>query len=187
MSALVRNRFSSIKLSPQRRQDGISLLVVLILLLVMSVLGVAVLRSSALQERMSGNMYDRSLAMQAAEVGLRAGEDALAGQVKFQDTPPVAQDCIDFAVCVTYTKLSDNPWRALPPLWTADSDVPDTSAGYWVEYLGLNQSHMETGGVIPASESVATGPMFRVTSRSQAAGRAEVILQSDVIYRFPRL
>ncbi len=65
--------------------------------------------------------------------------------------------------------------------------TPTTTSDYWIEYLGINQSHMETGGVIPASESVTTGPMFRVTSRSQAAGRAEVILQSDVIYRFPRL
>ena len=55
-------------------QTGVSLLVVLILLLVTSVLGIAVLRSSAMQERMSGNMYDRSLAMQAAEMGLNAGE-----------------------------------------------------------------------------------------------------------------
>ncbi len=185
MSALVRNRFSSSPFSSHRQQAGISLLVVLILLLVMSVLGVAVLRSSALQERMSGNMYDRSLAMQAAEVGLRAGEDALAGQVKFQDTVPVAQDCTDFAICDTYTKLSDNPWIAGPSITGAGT--PTTTSNYWVEYLGLNQSHMETGGVIPTSESVATGPMFRVTSRSQAAGRAEVILQSDVIYRFPRL
>ena len=53
-----------------RRQQGISLLVVLILLVVMSILGVAVLRSSAMQERMSANMVDRNEAMQAAETGL---------------------------------------------------------------------------------------------------------------------
>jgi hypothetical protein len=46
---------------------------------------------------------------------------------------------------------------------------------------------METGGTIPASDSVVTGPMFRVTARSQEKGRAQVILQNDVIYRFPRL
>lgn len=185
MSAFVRNRSSSRQRSFPRQQKGISLLVVLILLLVMSVLGVAVLRSSALQERMSGNLYDRSLAMQAAEVGLRAGEDALAGQVKFQDTKPVAQDCTDFGICDTYTKQGSAVWKAGPSLTGAGT--PTTTNNYWVEYLGINQSHMETGGVIPASDSVATGPMFRVTSRSQAAGRAEVILQSDVIYRFPRL
>jgi len=53
-----------------RRQQGVSLLVVLILLLVMSLLGIAVLRSSAMQERMSANMVDRNEAVQAAETGL---------------------------------------------------------------------------------------------------------------------
>ena len=64
------SRFQSF--SAMRRQQGISLLVVLLLLVVMSVLGVAVLRSSALQERMSANLRDRSLATQAVEAALDA-------------------------------------------------------------------------------------------------------------------
>lgn len=169
------------------RQTGISLLVVLILLLVTSVLGIAVLRSSAMQERMSGNMYDRSLAMQAAEMGLNAGEQALNAAPKWQVTVPITQDCKDSGICPTYTKLADATWMTGPILGATDSNVPDTPSQYWIEYLGINQSHLETGGVIPASETVATGPMYRISSRSQASGRAEVILQEDVIYRFPRL
>ena len=53
------------------RQRGVSLLVVLILLLVTSLLGVAVMRSSAMQERMSANLRDRSLGFEAAESTLR--------------------------------------------------------------------------------------------------------------------
>ncbi|MBK6924136.1 MAG: hypothetical protein IPH14_02390 [Thermomonas sp.] len=60
------------------RQQGVSLLVVLILMVVMSVLGIAVLRSSAMQERMSANMYDRSLATQAAEAALVEARAGLA-------------------------------------------------------------------------------------------------------------
>lgn len=171
----------------RRRQAGISLLVVLILLLVTSVLGIAVLRSSAMQERMSGNMYDRSLAMQAAELGLSAGQQALNADPKWQDTVPAVNDCNTSSICPTFTKQGDATWSAGPVLGQGDALVPDTSSEYWVEYLGINQSHMETGGTIPASESVATGPMYRVTARSQDRGRAQVILQNDVIYRFPRL
>jgi type IV pilus assembly protein PilX len=107
----------------------------------------------------------------------------LAGQVKFQDTVPVAADCTNLGICAMYTKQTDATWMAGPDL----GGLPATTSNYWIEYLGRNQSHMESGGVVPTPESVATGPMFRVTSRSRAAGRAEVILQSDVIYRFPRL
>ncbi|HWL29287.1 pilus assembly PilX family protein [Luteimonas mephitis] len=172
---------------PRRRQAGISLLVVLILLLVTSVLGIAVLRSSAMQERMSGNMYDRSLAMQAAELGLNAGQQALNAAPKWQDTVPVDQDCIDSSICPTFKKQGEATWRAGPILGASDSNVPDTPSDYWIEYLGINQAHMETGGTIPSPDSVTTGPMYRITARSQGNGRAEVILQNDVIYRFPRL
>lgn len=168
-------------------QAGVSLLVVLILLLVTSVLGIAVLRSSAMQERMSGNMYDRSLAMQAAEMGLNAGQQTLSDAPKWQDTVPVEQDCADSGICPTFTKLADATWMTGPTLGASDTNVPDTSSEYWIEYLGINQTHMETGGVIPAAETTTMGPMFRVTSSSQGEGRAQVTLQNDVIYRFPNL
>ena len=60
-----------------RHQQGVSLLMVLILLVVMSILGVAVLRSSAMQERMSANLRDRNDALQAAEAGLRVAQQAV--------------------------------------------------------------------------------------------------------------
>lgn len=171
----------------RRRQAGVSLLVVLILLLVTSVLGIAVLRSSMMQERMSGNMYDRSLAMQAAELGLRDGVGALDAAPKWQVDVPVEQDCVDSSICPTFTKLADATWKAGTTLGAGDSAVPDTTSQYWIEYLGINQTHMETGGVIPAAETTTLGPMFRITSSSQGEGRAQVTLQNDVIYRFPNL
>jgi type IV pilus assembly protein PilX len=171
----------------RRQQAGVSLLVVLILLLVTSVLGIAVLRSSMMQERMSGNMYDRSLAMQAAEMGLQAGAKALNDAPKWQVEVPVAQDCVASGICPTFTKLADATWKDGPTLGDGDTNVPDTSSQYWIEYLGINQTHMETGGVIPAAETTTMGPMFRITSSSQGEGRAQVTLQNDVIYRFPNL
>lgn len=59
------------------RQRGAALLVVLLLLLVMALLGIASMRSTLLQERMSGASYDRSLSFQAAESALRVGEAAV--------------------------------------------------------------------------------------------------------------
>ena len=58
-----------------RRQRGVALLVVLMLLLIMTLLGLASLRGSIMEERMSANLFDRSLMFQAAESALRQGED----------------------------------------------------------------------------------------------------------------
>jgi len=60
--------------SSPSRQSGISLLAVMLLLIIMTLLGLAMLRSSLLEERMSANLYDRSLAFQQAESALREAE-----------------------------------------------------------------------------------------------------------------
>ncbi|MGD3191422.1 PilX N-terminal domain-containing pilus assembly protein [Xanthomonas citri pv. citri] len=62
------------------RQQGVSLVVVLILLLIMTLLGSAVLRSTVLEERMSANLVDRNLSFQAAEAALREGEALAASR-----------------------------------------------------------------------------------------------------------
>src|SRR3546814_17172616 len=65
-------------LPPQpHMQRGASLIVVLILLLVVTLLGLAALRTTILQERMSANLFDRSLSFQAAETALREGQVAI--------------------------------------------------------------------------------------------------------------
>jgi Tfp pilus assembly protein PilX len=58
----------------RRTERGVSLLIVLVLLLVMTLLGLAILRGTMMEERMTANMYERSLAFQSAESALRAGE-----------------------------------------------------------------------------------------------------------------
>ncbi|HEV2110249.1 MAG TPA: PilX N-terminal domain-containing pilus assembly protein [Gammaproteobacteria bacterium] len=63
--------------SPLRHQRGVVLIVALILLLVLTMIGVGVTQSTSLEERMAGNARDKDLAFQAAEAGLRGGEDGL--------------------------------------------------------------------------------------------------------------
>ena len=175
------NRFSSLPVG--RRQQGISLLVVLLLLVVMSVLGVAVLRSSALQERMSANLRDRSLATQAVEAALDVARANLDAATKWRTTVPTITDCNNEGICPSYT-AEPAPESAR---WQAGPTLGGVETRYWIEYLGENTTAMETTGVIPGSETTIRGPMFRITARSNSAGRALVVLQSDVIYRNPKL
>ena len=169
-----------------KQQQGMSLLVVLILLVVMSILGVAVMRSSSMQERMAANLRDRSLATQAAEAALAVAQNYLNTNTKWRTTVPDATSCAQEGVCRTFTSQLAATWIAGPVVGGANG-VPQTTTDYWIEYLGENQTVMETGGVIPSSETVTLGPLFRITARSQSVGRAAVTLQTDVIYRFPRL
>ena len=59
---------------PPSRETGAALIVSLIVLLILTILGVAASRMSQLEERMTGNTQDANVALQAAEAALRTGE-----------------------------------------------------------------------------------------------------------------
>lgn len=56
-------------------QRGAVLVVSLIFLLLLTLIGTTAMRTTTLQERMAGNTRDTNLSLQAAEAGLRAGQD----------------------------------------------------------------------------------------------------------------
>lgn len=74
-------------------QRGAALIVSLILLMVMTLIGVFAMRGTTLEERMAGNMRDRSLAFEAGESGLRDAErwlDSLDGPIQLDGTHATA-------------------------------------------------------------------------------------------------
>jgi hypothetical protein len=60
------------------RQRGTTLVIALILLLVLTILGVATMNTTSLEERMSANSQEVNRALQAAETGLTAAFNAPA-------------------------------------------------------------------------------------------------------------
>lgn len=164
-----------------RQQRGISLLVVLVLLLIMTLLGLAILRGTMLEERMAGNMYERSLAFQAAESALREGELVAAAS----PTPP-GSGCNATGVCsepdVTATErwldAAFAGWVDAPALAGA-SPAPPPGA-YFVEYMGLSPTWPGCDRQVPVA-ALCMAPSYRVTARSTAVGRATVILQSNFV------
>ena len=179
--------------SMSKPAQGFSLVVVLILLVVMSLLGLAVLRSSAMQERMSGSLRDRSLAMQATEAALVFARGQLAvrptGATEDWNTLiPTAAQCASIGICPAG---SDAPttWQAGPTLGASDAAIPDTPTQYWIEYLGTGQPELDSCNIIKGSSPppACFAPMFRITARSRGIGRAEVVMQSNVIFKLQTL
>ncbi len=179
----------------RKQARGFSLVIALVLLVVMSVLGIAVLRSSAMQERMSGNLRDRSLAMQAAETALRFAQDQLAvrapddvnpGKEDWDTLVPTEKHCTDLGICPTG---HEPVWRAGPVLGAGDDAVPDTPTQYWIEYLGTGPAEPDKCNIVTGSGPPADcfKPIFRITARSRSVGRAEVVLQANVIHKLEML
>lgn len=72
------------------QQQGAALLTGLIFLVVLTLIGVAAARMASLEERMSGNMRDRSLAFQMGETALRYVEQ----QIKTNNIVPENFDAV---------------------------------------------------------------------------------------------
>ena len=174
------------------RQQGAALMVALILLVVMTLLGLASIRIVLQEERMAGNAYDRSLAFQAAEAALRVGEATALAQSKTtapnKDFPAYGLYADPDATCggSCADGLCTQPDKDCVPRWedlafagwkkatglsltTTVSGTPE----YFVEYMG---------GAFPCDPGQPSINLFcsryRITARSIADGRAAVTLQS---------
>ncbi len=80
--------------SQRSRQDGVALVVALILLVVITLVGLAGVRGTIMQQKMASNQYDRQIAFQTAEAGLRAAAARIA-----TNPGDIARNC-DAGVCL---------------------------------------------------------------------------------------
>ena len=170
------------RMQSSRSQRGVALIVVLMLLLIVTILGLASLRGALLQERMSSNTADRSRTFQVAEASLREAEDFVA---TIEALP--AAGCNE-GVCGRPTGAP--PWEAAGFNWettgrAAQAVVDGINSRYLVEYMGPAGTSSGAGGDCTtcgdpdAAQPPTSMAMFRVTVRSFAtATNAEVILQS---------
>jgi type IV pilus assembly protein PilX len=78
---LVMTTSTSLMSDMGHKQRCMVLIVALVMVLLMTIVGLAAIRGSNMQELMAGNMRDRNLAFQAAEAGLRAGESQVRPEI----------------------------------------------------------------------------------------------------------
>ncbi len=162
------------------KRRGAALVVVLILLLLMTLLGLASLRGTLLEERMGANLLDRSLAFQGAEAALREAEARLAAF----PTPvfPPAGCAAGLCAAPVPALGTPDPWlNPAFPGWV--NAVVGLGAGsvqpqYFIENLGLGPQWAGCDQDVPISPSCMR-PRYRVSARSSAVDRAQLILQSN--------
>lgn len=92
-----------------RSQRGISLVIALMFLIVLTVLGLVAVRSSTVQERMAGNDRDRAIAFEAAEAALRDAERDVRANLTAAD--PYDAACTD-GLCLPSTVATAN-WNSI--------------------------------------------------------------------------
>ena len=181
-------------------EHGVVLLVALVMLLLVTVLGLASVRMLTMEERMAANSFDRNLAFQAAETALREGEaladfQSLAANgpnAGFQNPAMVCNNlnngaCANGLCSPPNTNCSAARWEdpAFAGWRNAIGAVSPLATGtpqFFVEHLG---SGFPCDPQSPTQN--LTCERYRITARSHnpdvqanpaAEGRAAVVLQS---------
>lgn len=170
-------------------QSGAALIVVLFMLVVITLLGLASMRGSIMQERMAANTISRGMAFQAAEAGLRQAEIVIRdGVVSFPSSGCSA------GLCAMPDPTADAPWAA-SNFWSGSSgqfrvgSAVTTANGsitprYVIEDFGTSVNGGGASDCIDASKAcipTTEQSVFRITSYAATATGAEVIVQS--LYR----
>jgi len=168
-----------------RDEKGAVLITSLILLVLLTLLGIASMQSTTLEERMAGNLEQEDLAFQAAEAGLRDAEswlDDTSTLPSFTGTNGLYQPA----------DADDTPnWKAVD--WTSDTevrsyqgtDLDDDVADnirYIIEDMGEVSTDSGSDSVKLAPKSEDTQEAYRISSRGVSSnGRGEVILQTTFV------
>jgi type IV pilus assembly protein PilX len=180
------------------RQSGTALITSLLLLLVLTVLGIVMMRTSVMQERMAGNTRDLNMALQGGEAGLRYGEAVLAA---LPSSPtPVPSPAVP---CAPVCDIGVLPLAITDPAqfdWTNTNNATKYGQGGVAASLSgaagsgkLSDEPrytLEYSGFIPDN---AEGPktwndgrvVFQVTSRSTGgSGMTNTVVRSTYARRF---
>lgn len=173
---------------PPRRQRGAILIVSLLLLVVLTVLGVTVMRTTGMQERMAGNTRDLNLALQGSEAGLRDGEERIRAQI----VRPVATANAGCVFCQrgALPVALDDPtvfnWAANAQEFGAAGardlmavELPEDPR-YVIEEVAFVRDSLVVG-----QEASDGRDFYQVTARSTgASGQANTVLQTTYTRRY---
>lgn len=187
-------RFGSPMPHARQPQSGIALVVSLILLVVITLIGLAAVGTTSVQQKLTANFYDREIAFQSAEAALQAGAAALPSN------PASIINCASGG-----NACSANPFNGTLPAGSIQTVPTRTASGqfttganaagapqYVIENMGAYadaNANTGFGQTANASQYGAQGTSttsiyYRITARSAdpttavAANRAIVTLQA---------
>ncbi len=161
------------------RQRGAALLTGLIFMVILTLLGITAARMAGLEERMSGNMRDRSLAMQAAEMALRDAEDDILTSGRITGITNFVAACTN-GLCYNGTA------GYASPVWTTEDMTDDPSVEYGAftgtgAIGGLSaQPRYLIEGIRKTPPGGEESYYYRITVRAQGANPNTVVWLQEV-------
>lgn len=187
------NQPSRAEQSFPHHQRGVALVMALVFLLLLTILGIAALNTTSLEEKMANNVKDRNLAFQAAESALIVAENWIYTQV---GKPVFPNNSIGLYAPVTSDTDPDPNWK--DSTWSTSNVViyPSTPGQTVSGSLGKIQTQPkyivedmgeipESGGslVLTSSYKSKGTTVVRITARGTGGTDAAVVMLQSTYSR----
>lgn len=167
-------------LTVSNRQQGVTLIVSLVILVALTVIGVSSMQSTRTEISMAGNLRELDTTFNAAEVGLRDAEAYVANSISKTVYADPANGL--------YDKTDEDPLYGDPATWTSAQNATTSLAHvkeqplFIIRYLGDRSQNevaaVNIGGYGSAQPGI-TVSNFRITARGTGqSGNARRVLQS---------
>jgi len=144
----------------------------LLMLLVLTLMGVATMNTTTLEEKMAGNARERNLAFQAAESALRAGEDYVL------NTGVLPAFTNTGGLYIYDSNLPSDWWNAVD--WSSGTEVRTHNAG-------LTQVAQQPKYIIEQyttyNDAGTTRTVYRVTARGTGGTNFAVAMVQSIVMR----
>lgn len=158
-----------------RLEKGFTLIFTMLILLVLTILVLAAVRQSTLNEKMSGNYMDRNRAQQAAEQAIQQAKALLVAN---------GETCLSgcqFSSSGVATS-SSTPLNAIPTSWTGVNAIPMTLyAGQTTS--GTYKIDLLASSFLPAAKNSCIP--YSITGRGQGIDSRSVVVLQTVAFVCP--
>ncbi len=167
-----------------KHQSGIALMIGLVMLLLLTIIMIAAMRVTMLEERMAGNLRNHNIAFQAAESALREAEafidsgDAVFDPLMlsngpFQNTAPF---CVN-GLCGTSLPLQSDQLSTLSSAVMQTAATGIATIPFEPEYI------IELIRTDPSTDSSRLYAIFRITTRAWGGDSKNSLVQLQSTYR----
>jgi len=165
------------------RQQGVVLIVGLILMLLLTLIGMSAMRGSNMQELMTSNVKDRNMAFQAAEASLRYAENLIDTSTANCGTYTGANGCYnDQNTTAPIMSWSSTQWANNSMEANVDLSLSKKPRYVIEKITSASVVTSNTGGSVEfgaQSSTANTATTYRVTSLGYGATLdSQVVLQS---------
>lgn len=163
-------------------QNGVALVMAMVFLLILSIIGLTAMSTTALEEKMASNLGNKNTAFQAAESALLAGEIWIGSQLNKPVFDPANTNDGLHLRSLTSTPVWDDAtgvWSSTDTFGYAGLSGVNAQPIYIVEDMG-EIADKNGSLVLPVNYKSSGKNLFRVTARGTGATNTTLALVQSV-------